>query len=227
MAMPLQRPRAVISSFRLRRTSSSVISGDLSKSKPQSVCDVPRSATRVFSWLSRRTAHHQKSALSLDVVCRKALNGRRSKSPSFSERISTGVAMSSTVFGMWLTVARLARARTAACTATELGTIPLESRSCANRSVRTTTSLASAGRCSATAFRIGSSLSRPSFTTATGIGALLAFRMSSAALPSLVDISSSMPLPAPRRATWSMGMMDPRPTTMTKASGETLASALL
>mmetsp|Transcript_91471 Transcript_91471/g.267628 ORF Transcript_91471/g.267628 Transcript_91471/m.267628 type:complete len:245 (-) Transcript_91471:297-1031(-) len=226
-ATALHRPRVLMSSFSVRRTSSSVISGDLSKSKPHKVLGGPRIARRTFGWLSSRTPHHQKSAFSFDVVWRKALKGRMSKSPSFSERISMGVAKSSAVWGRWRTCAPGARAVAAACATWEAGTTPLESMSLAKRSVRTITSFVPAGRWCLTARATGSSLSRPSGTPTTGKDRLFSARISSDSLTSLLDVSRSMPRSRPLRAAKSMGMMDPMPMTMTNASGATVARASL
>mmetsp|Transcript_35043 Transcript_35043/g.104127 ORF Transcript_35043/g.104127 Transcript_35043/m.104127 type:complete len:245 (+) Transcript_35043:137-871(+) len=226
-ATPLQVPRRAIGILIVRRTSSKTISGERSKSKPQRVCEGPSSSTLVFCWLSSRTPHHQKSALSLDVVWRKALKGRMSNAPSFSDRNSSGVAMSSTVFGMWRTLAAGTRALMAWCTATQAGTMPLESRSFAIISVRTMTCLASAGTCCLMARDTGPALSKPSFTATTGKESLLAFSTSSATEASWLDISSRTPLLAPRRATVSSGSTEPIPRTTTNAPAGTAARACL
>mmetsp|Transcript_92765 Transcript_92765/g.198894 ORF Transcript_92765/g.198894 Transcript_92765/m.198894 type:complete len:231 (-) Transcript_92765:1137-1829(-) len=226
IAMPLQRPREVISNLRFRRTSSRTISGDRSKSKPQSVFGGPNTPICVLSWLSMRTAHHQKSAFSFDVVWRKALKGRMSNSFNLSERISTGAAESSIVFGMCETSAFVARAWTALCINTEAGTMPFDSMSWARSSVRMTTCFASLGTCCATAFAMGASLSKPSGTaTIAKLVRLFALRIFSPTLASLVDISIRTPFPF--RATVSMGRMDPKPSTTKKAPFGTAAMASL
>mmetsp|Transcript_23894 Transcript_23894/g.67688 ORF Transcript_23894/g.67688 Transcript_23894/m.67688 type:complete len:229 (+) Transcript_23894:2227-2913(+) len=228
MATALQRPRSEILSWTLRRTSSRVIWEERSKSKPQSVCGGPRSATFVLGWLSRRTLHHQKSALSFDELWRKALKFLTSNAPNLSVRISVGVAISSTVFGKCWICARGAMALTAACAAKEAGTRPLDKRSDANISVNTTTCVASAGRCGTSTWWTTSSLSKPCGIATTGKLSLLAFT-SSVARPARRDESSSSTARpgAWRRATCKAGRMEPRPKMTINAPGGTQAIASL
>mmetsp|Transcript_32468 Transcript_32468/g.98130 ORF Transcript_32468/g.98130 Transcript_32468/m.98130 type:complete len:226 (-) Transcript_32468:499-1176(-) len=225
--MALQRPFWSNVNIRLRRTSSRAISELRSKSKPHNDNDGPKAPTTVSGWLSSRTGHHHKSALSFDEVCLKALKARTSKSPNLWERTSIGVADSSKICGRCCTVARGATALTAMCAALQAGTTPLDSKSGAMSSVKITTCLAVAGTCFASAFRTASSLSRPSVTAVTGKARLLSFRISLARSASRVDMSSRTPLPCLRRATCIAGRTEPRPRTTTNAPAGRAAMASL
>mmetsp|Transcript_29500 Transcript_29500/g.74128 ORF Transcript_29500/g.74128 Transcript_29500/m.74128 type:complete len:246 (-) Transcript_29500:910-1647(-) len=226
-ATALRRPRCDIFSCISRRTSSNGISELRSKSKPARVCEGPSNPTFVSGWLSKRVAHHQKSALSFDELCRKALNGLMSNSPILSERSSIGVTDNSTVFGMWCTLAFGAIAVTAACAVVHEGTIPLESKSGLKSSVMITTCLTFSGKFCLRASVRGSFLAKPSLIATVGSETPLAFATSRARFANRADCSNKTTRPPARRAASSAGRMEPNPRmTMNAPSGPAAMASL-